>query len=338
MSNRTMEFKARLIYNPTAGSFPSSVIGQQIKQVVYGYGWELEMKSSESGEHVTQLASEAAQLGYEAVFVAGGDGTVNLALSGLVGTKTALGVLPGGTANVLAQELGLTSLHFLRSNKMVHAARLLVEGCIHETDVGYCNGNPFLLWAGIGLDGFIVHRIEPRKPWEKQLSVLHYTSKAVWNLHLWKGIELEIDAGETHIRGNYLMAVASNIRLYVGGLAELSPSAMLDDGNMDLWLFDGSSPLDTYQRALDLFSKRHLSSDSMTCLTFDQASIQSVARLFTQLDAEPYEARGRIDLNVRSRHLRLMVPAEASTRLYKYPPVVKFSNPESDVPKRGSQH
>lgn len=319
-----MKYKARLIYNPTAGSFPSSVISQQVAQVVKDYGWELEISLSESGEHVTQLSAEAAQRGFDAVFLAGGDGTINLALPGLVGTETALATLPGGTANVLAQELGLTSLHFLRSNKMVHAARLLVEGCIHETDVGYCNGNPFLLWAGIGLDGFIVHRIEPRKAWEKQLSVLHYTSKAVWNLHFWNGIELKIDSGDTHIKGNYLMAVASNIRLYVGGLAELSPSAMLDDGKMDLWLFDGSSPLDAYQRALDLFSKRHLSSEHMTCLPFKKVSVQSASRLYTQLDAEPYEAEGRIDLDVRRRQLRLMVPAEVSTRLYSALPVAKL--------------
>lgn len=212
-----MGYKARLIYNPTAGSFPSSVLSQQIAEAVSDYGWDLEISLSQSGAHVTQLAAEAARREYKAVFVAGGDGTINSRLNGLVGTETALGVLPGGTANVFAQELGLTNLHFLRTNKMVDAARKLVEGCIQATDVGFCNGYPFLMWAGVGLDGFIIHRIEPRKPWEKQLSVLHYTSKAVWNLHFWGGIELNIDSGETHLSGDYLMAVASNIRLYVGG-------------------------------------------------------------------------------------------------------------------------
>jgi diacylglycerol kinase family enzyme len=315
-----------LIYNPTAGSFPSGVISQQIAAAVSDYGWDMEIALSHSGEHVAELAAEAAQLGYTAVFVAGGDGTINLALKGLVGTETALGVLPGGTANVLAQELGLTNLHFLRANKMVDAARRLVEGCIQETDVGYCNGNPFLLWAGIGLDGFIIHRIEPRKPWEKQLSVLHYASKAVWNLHFWSGIQLKIDTGAAQLSGNYLMAVASNIRLYVGGLAELSPSAMLDDGKMDLWMFEGKSPIDAYQRALDLFSKRHLNSEHMICLPFEQAIVQSETTLYTQLDAEPYETEDRIDLCVRARQLRLMVPVNISTKLYKYPPVQSFHN------------
>lgn len=321
-----VDYRARLIYNPTAGSFPSGVTSEQVRALLASFGWDLEVFASESGEHVTRLAADAAQKELDAVFIAGGDGTINLALEGLIDTDTALGILPAGTANVMAQELGLTGLHFLRTSSLVSATRKLMQGSVQKTDVGICNGKPFLLWAGIGLDGFIIHRIEPRKSWEKQLSVLHYASKAVWNVHLWSGTEMEIKAGDQAVKGNYLMAVASNIRLYVGGLAELSPSAMLDDGKMDLWVFEGKSPIDVYQRALDLFSRRHLHSQHTFCLPFERATISAETTLYTQLDAEPFDEKKEIELQVKRRCLKLIVPDEVRDGLYQLPPVKKLNS------------
>jgi diacylglycerol kinase (ATP) len=316
-----LDYRGRLIYNPTAGSFPSGMIGEQVKSLLADYGWDLEICQSERGEHVTRLSADAAEKQFDAVFIAGGDGTINLALEGLMDTETALGILPAGTSNVMAQELGLAGLHLVRATSLVSAARKLMHGSIQKTDVGICNGKPFLMWAGIGLDGFIVHRIEPRKSWEKQLSVLHYASKAVWNAHLWSGVEMEIKTGDQSVKGSYLMAVASNIRLYVGGFAELSPSAMLDDGMMDLWVFEGNSPIDVYQRALDLFSRRHLHSQHTYCLPFKHATIESDTGLYTQLDAEPFSEKNKIELKVNRQSLNLIVPNETKAGLYHLPAV-----------------
>jgi diacylglycerol kinase (ATP) len=319
-SGRKNHKTALLIYNPTAGAFPSGMIIQKVSRLLIDHDWDLEVIQSRDGPHITQLAQEAARNGLDATFIAGGDGSINLAMAGLIGTETALGVLPAGTSNVLAQELGLIGAHFLRLGKLEEAARKLVTGHVQRVDIGYCNKNPFLLWAGVGLDGFLVHRIEPRKPWEKQLSVLLYTSKAVWNLHFWSGINLEVETDSEIFHGNYLMAVASNIHLYAGGLAELSPSAMMDDGIMDLWLFKGNTPIDSYQRALDLFTKRHVSSENFICVPFRQLVIRSEAPLFTQLDAEPYIGKGEIKLEVAPRNLRLIVPGDVRSDLFGYPP------------------
>lgn len=318
--------RAVLIYNPTAGAFPSGIIILKTSELLMELGWDLEIVQSRDGPHITELAQQAAKNGLEAVFIAGGDGSVNLAMAGLIGTETALGVLPAGTSNVLSQELRISGTHFLRLGKLQEAARKLASGVVQRVDVGYCNKKPFLLWAGIGLDGFIVHRIEPRKPWEKQLSALHYTSKAVWNVHLWSGINLEVETESRIIRGNYLMAVASNIHLYAGGLAELSPSARMDDGVMDLWLFEGNSPIDAYQRALDVFVKRHTSSEHFICLPFQRLMIRSEAPLYTQLDAEPYTGKGEIQLEVAPRSLRLIVPDTVRSDLFGNPPDVLFSS------------
>jgi diacylglycerol kinase (ATP) len=319
------KYHARIIYNPAAGAFPSGLISEKISDALSVYGWAFDVQESKSSKHVTELAFDAATEGFDAVFVAGGDGTVNLAAAGLIGSKTALGVLPGGTANVLAQELGLSSLHLIRMANLLDAARKLIAGRVQEIDVGFCNERPFLLWAGIGLDGFIIHRIEPRKPWEKQLSVITYASRAVWNIHFWSGVYLQVLSPKEVIEGSFLMAVASNIRLYAGGLAELSPSACLDDGVMDLWLFEGKSPIEAYQRAIDVFTKRHLTSTNFRQIPFHSLIIQSPAPLYTQLDAEPFEDTGPICLRVQPRALKLIVPSTAKKELFMQPPVFRYS-------------
>ena len=317
-----MTFRARLIYNPTAGSFPSGLQSEKVATELARVGWEGDIVQSLNGPHITTLARDAADAGMDAVLIAGGDGSVSLTVAGLLNSNTALGVLPAGTSNVLAQELGMTNLSLIRSTKLIDSAKKLIRGKVYNVDMGYCNGVPFLLWAGIGLDGFIIHRIEPRQSWEKHFAVLQYTSRAVWNLHFWKGIKLEVHIDNRVIEGNYLMAVASNIRLYAGGLAELSPSAQLDDGQMDLWLFDGSSPLDAYQRAIDLFSGRHVNSIHATCLPFKKLSIRSEAPLYTQLDAEPYEGFGEIKLEVVPNQLRMLVPANIKPGLFCQSPIM----------------
>jgi diacylglycerol kinase (ATP) len=310
-----------LIYNPTAGSFPSGLLAERVVDVLQHHSWRVDLVQSTSGEHITDLARQAAQNHLDAVFIAGGDGSVHLAMNGLVGTQTALGVLPAGTSNVLAQELGLTTFRLFRGQDLEQNAELLAQGDTYLADVGNFNGSHFLLWAGIGLDGFIVHRIEPREPWEKQFSVMYYASKAVWNIHYWNGMHLKARVGDTEIDGQYLMALMSNVRLYAGGLTELSPNACLDDGVMDLWLIEGETPVEAYQQAIVIMSGRHLNSEQIRCIPFSHLTIESEKPMYTQLDAEPYHGHNHIEVNVHPRSLRVIVPKKMDKPLFMYPPI-----------------
>jgi diacylglycerol kinase family enzyme len=85
-------------------------------------------------------------------------------------------------------------------------------------DIGLINQVPFILWAGIGLDGFIVNRIEPRGRWEKMLSTLHYGAASIWEASSWHGMNLDIVVDGFQIQGHFLLALACNIHLYAEGL------------------------------------------------------------------------------------------------------------------------
>jgi len=250
--------KAYLVYNPAAGRFPSRMLTERAAAVLRSEGWEVSLEQTGGGPHITELARQAVEYSMDAFFVAGGDGSINFATAGLVGNQTALGVLPAGTANVWARELGLPGLTWTRWTALEESARRLATASLRSVDVGFCNQNPFLLWAGVGLDAFIVHRIEPRSRWEKHFAIAHYAAATVRQARMWEGIDLRVLADGVEVSGHYLLAVVSNIHLYAGGFAEISPYARLDDGVMDLWLFSGETLLETVHQAWDLWSGRHL--------------------------------------------------------------------------------
>ena len=307
---------ALLVFNPAAGRFPSRMLIERAADVLSAKGWNTRLERTNGGPQITQLAKDAVAQNMEGFFIAGGDGSINFAVAGLVGSQTALGVLPSGTANVWAKELGLPDLAWTRLLALEESARLLGLGSIRSVDVGYCNEHPFLLWAGVGLDAFVVHRVEPRNRVEKHFAVAHYASVLVREASTWGGLNLDIFADDQEVTGHYLLAVVSNIHLYAGGIAEISPSACLDDGQMDLWLFAGDTLSETVLIAFDMLSGRHVDSDRARCIPFRRLQISSDSQLYFQLDGEPFQADTSVNVEVRPKSLRVIVPDNAPRSLF----------------------
>ena len=148
---------------------------------------------------------------------------------------------------------------------------------------------------------------EPRERWEKHFAVVQYAASAVWNASFWHGVNLRIQVEGRQIQGHYLLALVSNIHLYAGGLAELSPDARLDDGIMDLWLFEGKTLGDTVQRAWDLWGGRHVHSDQVHRISFRSIEMESESPTFLQVDGEPLEGRGKVSIEVKPRALHVLL-------------------------------
>lgn len=309
---------ATLVYNPYAGRFPSWLLSERAVRVLRQNGWDIRLEQSHDAQHFLELAQQAVDEKMDAFFVAGGDGTVNLAVRGLVGSQTALGVLPAGTANVFAQELGLPGLTWTRWMALEESARRLANARPRWVDIGLAGNTPFLLWSGIGLDAFIIHRIEPRPPIEKRFAVVAYAASTVWHATFWHGINMEIVVDGEQVSGHYLLAVVSNIHLYAGGIAQLCPNAFLDDGRMDLWLFEGDTIGDTVQGLWDLVTGLHIESDKFHCYAFQSLTLKSDSPLYVQVDAEPvaYDSN-EIQVTVKPHALRILVPESTPRPLFK---------------------
>jgi len=308
--------KAYLVFNPHAGRFPSRLLTERAAEMLTSHHWDIRLEQTSGGSEVTKLAHQAVDENMDAFFVAGGDGSVNLAVAGLMGSETALGVLPAGTTNVWAKEIGLPGLTYTRWKALEESAHHLAKGSFHQVDIGMCNQKPFLLWSGIGLDGFIVHRLEPRSRWEKHFSVVSYSTRAVRHASFWSGMNLQAIADDEQISGRYLMAVVSNIHLYAGGMAEISPHACLNDGVMDLWLFAGETVWETVQHTWNLFSGRHLQSDQACCIPFRKLQLCSDQPMYVQLDGEPVDGDRVVDIEVLPQALKILAPEKAPRALF----------------------
>ena len=118
------------------------------------------------------------------------------------------------------------------------------------------------------------------------------------------------------ISGKYLLAVISNIHLYAGGIAKISPEARLDDGVMDLWLFAGKSVQDTIQHAWNLFSGRHLHSDQANCIPFRTLRLLSDQTLEIQIDGEPMTATKDVFIEIHPKALKILVPSNTPNLLF----------------------
>jgi diacylglycerol kinase (ATP) len=307
--------RALLLYNPTAGRIPIGPFIGGIMRPLRSAGWKVEVIETISARDATRMSHQAALEKYDAVFAIGGDGTANQVASGIMNSDTALALLPGGTMNVWAQEMGLHSFDWLHIRAMRENARLLAGAPVHRVDVGLCNGHPFLLWAGAGLDARIVSQLEPRPRIAKYLAVPRYVAASVWNAAVWHGMNLHVWNGNQSVEGHFLLAVATNIRRYAGGMAVLSPEAFIDDGEMDLWLLSGNNIADAFRHFFDLLAGRHLTNEEARKLPFSRARIESETAFSVELDGDAVMSTTRIDLKVKKQALNVLIPHRANRLL-----------------------
>lgn len=120
---------------------------------------EVEVAETSRRGHAARLARGAAAAGTEVVVALGGDGTLNEAANGLVGTETALAPLPGGSTNVFARTIGLPNDPIEATGALLDS---LAAGSIRPVGLGSVNGRYFLFHVGIGFDAAVVEQVERR--------------------------------------------------------------------------------------------------------------------------------------------------------------------------------
>src|SRR5439155_5604546 len=147
---------AMMIANPTAGSYTQHIFELEETLVfLRRHGWQVELKLTQAAGDAQRLALEAVEQHIDVVIAVGGDGTINEIIQALAGSETALGVLPGGTANVWAREVGIPL-------NVSGAREALIQGQARRIDLGRANERYFLLMSGIGLDGEVTQAVEKK--------------------------------------------------------------------------------------------------------------------------------------------------------------------------------
>ena len=306
---------AVIVYNPTAGRFSVRPFIKSVVEELQSDGWQVEAEATKSGEHTIELAKQAAAERKDAVFAIGGDGTIGNVVNGLIGSETALGVLPAGTANVWSIELGLRPFSWTRPWVLRKNVSILANAPCYRVDVGLCNQIAFMMWAGIGLDAMAIQALEPRIRLDKFFAMPEYTASAIWHAAQWSGLKMRLWTDEHEVEGNFILAVATNIRRYMGGLSNLSPDAYIDDGLLDLWLFRGNNLGDALRHAYELWRGTHLTSDAAHRIAFRNLRLEADSPYWIQTDGEARGSTQIAEISVQAHALKLLMPPRGTDLL-----------------------
>jgi len=241
--------RVALIYNPASGQYSArrkSAI-QDALVVFREAGIIAEAFETSGPGSAMTLATEAVADGCDAILACGGDGTVHEVVQSLVGTEVALGVVPLGTANALASDLGLIASPAKVARKLLEAtpARISV-GRIHYHDIA---GNPgsryFIVAAGIGADALLMARLDARL--KRRLGYVLYLIEA---FHIWATSSFPLFEAILPANGNgggrvvdVSQLLAVRVRSFGGVLRTLAPGASLRNGSLSLLAFKTQSRL-----------------------------------------------------------------------------------------------
>lgn len=241
--------KVVLIMNPYSGSgstisrYMKNVLGLQQRSFQQGespetlsellrhylaeYGFNAHIHLTKSSEDATGIARSCIQMRRKMVVVAGGDGTINTVVNSLAESKIALGIIPMGTVNLLATELGIPA-------DIRAACQLLTEGTPRLIDLGRINTRYFASIAGVGFDAFVKKETSPAL--KHHLGGLAYIIYAVISLmkYPFKSIRIRID-NEQHERKGYLLIIGNG--KYFTANMPVAPQALMDDHKLDCIIY-----------------------------------------------------------------------------------------------------
>ncbi len=306
--------KAHLIYNPTAGPRDVQRALKRVRSHLRHRGWSVELRLTEKPGDAIALAHAAAQTGCDVAIVAGGDGTINEAVNGLVGTQTAMGVLPVGTGNMWAKQLGIPTYTLTNPLRLHEAAAGLAEGTIRLVDVGQVNNRYFLCWAGIGLDAQVTAEVEPRQRHTKRLGALPYAIAAVLVAREFQGVQARVSLDGGVVRGRTLLILVSNIQQYIGVL-NVAREARIDDGLLDVFVFKGLGFPYAVRHLLKIISQRYLQDPQVVYRQIRHIEVCTEWAIPVQVDGDPIGTTP-VTLKVVPLALRVLVPPSAPPGLF----------------------
>jgi diacylglycerol kinase family enzyme len=284
LPDRTPKRRMLVIVNPYA----TTVSDRLRNLVVYALQsrYSVEAIDTEKRDHATQICREAAREGYDVVVAFGGDGTVNEAANGLVGSETPLTALPGGSTNVWARTLGIP-------NDVVdateHLLRIADDFRPRPVDLARVNSRHFVFAAGVGLDASVVERVDAHPYRKARLGAWYYTFAAIaifTRRYLVRPPHVRVVAGDRTLEGVTVIVQNSDPFTYFRRRPiRVAEPAGLETGSLSAAVLKSATPLE-----LPTLIPRLLSGRARTVLRHRQVQgLGELARLRVEaLDERPF--------------------------------------------------
>ncbi len=281
-----------IILNPAAKGDRARKLQREIARCLP----EAKIQLTKSRGHAEELAKGAVADGRDCVVAAGGDGTINEVMNGIGRSGVALGILPVGTVNVFAMELGIPF-------QLELAAEVLKKGKTRRVDLPSANGRFFVQLAGVGLDAMIVKEtdLSSKRTWGPLSYV--FTAGVIAGKRPPKLRVIDHHSGLCY-EGSFVLA--GNGKYYGGPLA-FFPEASLRDGSLDFCVFKKQSHLDLIRYFQGILFGTHTAYKDV--FYFKSSHVEVLSD-----DAVPWEVDGEligevpVRFKIKKQGLRVIVP------------------------------
>jgi diacylglycerol kinase (ATP) len=290
-----------IIFNPVSGTESGEARRAKLEALAEAAGLTCDLVETDAQRGAGPLAREAAAGGMERILVSGGDGSVTEAAGALAGTHAALAVVPGGTGNLLALNLGIPA-------DPAQAMRLALTGNPRPIDVGRANGQVFLMMAGMGADARMIRDAD--RETKKRLGILAYFIAAWRNSRRPRSLyTITIDGRE--IRRNAQTVLIANLGRITAGL-ELVPGADPDDGLLEVAIVRTRRIRDVAAVALGALLGLPRRVDLLEIHQGRNIVIETVRPQPVQLDGNEAGRTSRLEIRVEPAALQLVrLPPES---------------------------
>lgn len=291
--------KARILINPNSGmGFALDRIREALIEYWDRPGNDLSIQFSTSKEDGQAKAHKAVEEGVGRLLVIGGDGMVNTIGSVLIGTDTAMGVIPAGSGNGFAR-------HFDIPLDLVKATEVLASASVQRIDVGLANNQPFFVTCSLAWDAALVS-IFDKSPVR---GVLPYVFAGVYKFFEYtpQPFSLRIDDGEEFTIEDPQICTIANLSQYGGG-AQIAPDAKADDGQLQLVTIRKRDLPMVILLLGKLFDGTINSLNEIQTQPFHTLTVRRKEAGPMQLDGELLSAPAEVRISVRPRALNVLVP------------------------------
>jgi diacylglycerol kinase (ATP) len=312
-----MNKKYLLIVNPSSGQGRYKIFLDKIERYFKKNKMPLDVIFTRKKDHATAIARKASRSDkYGVIIGAGGDGTINEVLTGIIGSKKKIAIIPWGTGNVFAREMNIPF-----SPKKIF--KIIKKGKSIKIDIGRCNKKYFFLMTSAGFDAYSIKQTE-KTNLKKFLGKLSYIagSIAAFTRYNFPEIKVEID-GKKHESGTFVLV--SNTSRYAMYFT-ITPRAIPNDGLFDVYIFKEAGKFNFLKLLakiiLSAFSKTYRKKSAVFLIkqSFHKAKkikLSSAGKVLTQIDGDLHESLP-VNIKIIPNAVEVILPEKVIKRYKKY--------------------
>jgi len=292
--------KKRILFivNPASGpqneaaDVFAALVSAHIDSTVFDY----EIVTTQYALHATELSKKAVEQNVDIVVAVGGDGTVNEVASSLIGSHTALGIIPAGSGNGLAHHLKIP-FNLPESLTMINTGRMLLMDTVNVNDV------PFLSIAGIGFDALVADKFAGNST-RGLMSYINIVS-AEYNSYKPLDYEITIDGNRDTYKALFISFANSD---QFGYNTSIAPEARVDDGLMDVCIVS-KIPLYSIPFVAPMLLVRQVHrTPFVDIIKASEVVVHTDEELIVNIDGEPVTMKGPLKFSLIPHSLKVVIP------------------------------